>query len=112
MDFNIDLNDKEKARLELKRIQDEIESLLDVIATQKKEILRQVDVIDSAQNHIKSLEKSTVGLTEAMKSVHSILGSKSDLFKGDEEMKVIMESLGTFIMGSSSIKLGVLNNEN
>jgi len=111
MKAEINLENKEEAARQVALIQKSIDELLEVIETQKNELLNNVKVMKEAEDHIKTLEKSTIDLTQTIKGIHMILGSRKDKFEGDEEMNELMNHLSVFVMGSGSIKIGVMENE-
>ena len=56
------------------------------------------------------LTKANIDMVDTLKNIHTVLGSKADLFEGDKEMKFLMDALSTFILSSSTIKLGAITN--
>jgi len=111
MEIKINLNNKEQAKEEVKKIQKAIDDLLGVCNDQKTQLQENVKVINEAEEHIKNLTDTSIGLSDSLKAIHQILGRKKDLFEGDEEIKAIMDTLSTFVLGSGAIKLGVLSNK-
>lgn len=56
----------------------------------------------------KELLEGSISMTETMKAIFSVLGQKKDLWKNDADMKIIMDSLATFVLSSGAIKMGVI----
>lgn len=110
MEIKLDLNNKEEALKQVKLIQQSIDELVSVCNDQKKQLQQNINTISEAHQHIEKLTETSVGLSDSLKAIHLILGKKQDLFKGDDEMKEIMNTLSTFVLGSGAIKLGVLSN--
>ena len=65
------------------------------------------NLAEEYSKQVQLLTQSNVDLTSAMKNIHIILNSKSDLFKGDAEMQEVMAGLSMFVVGSGAIKMGV-----
>ena len=109
MEIKLNIENKEEAKAQLKVIQKSIDELVDVCSEQKKQLQENIKTISEAEDHIKNLTDTSVGLSDSLKAIHTILGKKKDMFEGDEEMKAIMDSLATFVLGSGAIKLGVIS---
>jgi hypothetical protein len=110
MEINLNIENKEEARKQLKVIQKEINSLVEVCNLQKTQLQENLTTMTDAEEQIKKLTDTAVGLSDSLKAIHQILGKKSDMFEGDVEMKAIIDSLATFVLGSGAIKLGVISN--
>lgn len=111
MEIKINFNNKAEAHKQVKLIQKTINDLLEICQDQKKQLLENISVIDESKLQITNLTKSAVDLSDAIKNIQRLLGSKMDLLKGDEELMKLTESLNTFIVSSGAIKLGVISNE-
>lgn len=113
MEFDLmeSLKDKEKAKKVVKQVQDAIDVL--VLANKKAiKIAEDANRTSSEyEKHTKNLTKACADLTAALKSIHSVLGQKKELFADDKDMKILMDELATFVLGSGSIKLGVFGSE-
>lgn len=54
------------------------------------------------------VNKANLDLTQAIKNIHIVLGSKRDLWENDKEIEAVMNSLATFVLGSGSMKAGII----
>jgi len=112
--FEIDLkegmNNPEKAAQVIKQVQDALDEA--VIGWQDATAAAKAanDIAEKYQKHCETLQTTSNDLTEALKNVHIVLGSKKDLWKDDKQMIQLMENLGTFVLSSGAIKSGVMNN--
>lgn len=109
MQVEIDLNNKEKAAEEIKKIQKAIDDLIGVCKSQEQQLKDNVKVINEAEEHINTLQKTAVDLSDALKAVHRILQSKKEMFGTDKEIKELLDMLATFVVSSGAIKLGVIS---
>lgn len=109
-DFEIDLTEglksPETAKKVVAQVQASIDDLIIVINRQKQELLSNVETMGEAEAHIIELGKSIEGLTDTIKNIFTVLGSKKDLWKKDNEMDELMNTISVFIMSSSTIKMG------
>jgi len=106
-----DLKDVTKA----KRVVKDVQEFVDNVIKQRDELLNQAEISNKVateyQNHLFTVSKTVGDLTQAMKNIHVMLGSKKDLWQDDSEMNDLMNTISTFVMSSGAIKLGVLSNE-
>ncbi len=111
-DLTEGLTNPEKAKEVVKKIQ----KVVDELALAKEETLKAAkqanELTAEYEKQVIVLTKTVSDLAAAIKAVYSILGKKSDLFKDDAEMVVIMESLAHFVTGSGAIKLGAMDAAN
>ena len=107
--MKIEIN-QENPQESVGKIQEAFDELVDVINQQKQQLLENVKVIDDASEQIKNLTNSAVDFSDALKGVHMTLQAKKELFKDDEEINELLNTLAKFVVGSSAIKLGVISN--
>lgn len=107
-EIRIDTTSKETMMEGVREFQKNHDECLEVCNAQKAQLAENLTTIKEAKEHIKNLEESVTGFVSALKSVHILLGARADKFKGDAEMKVVMDSLATLVMSSTAIKLGVI----
>lgn len=113
MDFKIDLSEELRNEARAGIIINKVKASMVEFVSDANKALKAADnankLAEEYQKQTAILTKSNIDLMQALKNVHSVLGAKSDMFKGDEDFKVLMDSLATFVLGSSAIKAGVLN---
>lgn len=109
INFAKGFENKEEAKKVVKQIQDSIDELVLANTELKAQLNYNLEVIKSAEEQITNLTDTSVGLSDALKAVHRILQARKDQFKGDDEMKAVMDSLATFVVSSGAIKLGVIS---
>ena len=108
--INLEIENKEEAKAQLKIIQTAIDDLVNACNEQKKQLEENVKTITDAEELITNLTNTSVGLSDSLKAIHLVLGRKKDMFKGDVEMEAIIDELAKFVLGSGAIKLGVISN--
>lgn len=111
MQIKIDLDNKEEAARNVKEVQKAINELLEVCNEQKDMLKENADKLQEAHDTLFNVAKARDELTEVLKNVHTLLGSKKDLWKDDVQINELMNVMATFIMSSGTIKHGVTKNE-
>lgn len=111
MKIELSLDDKEKAKEQIKLIQQSFDEIVKVNQMQKAQLQKNADDLDQSAKSIKSYQDSAISLIEAIRNIHSLLGAKSDLINSDKQLVELRNSLGVILLNSASIKLGVINNE-
>jgi len=110
--MNINFENKEEAMMQVKVLKDSYEEMCEVSKKQNEALKVANDQLESAAKTINTLTDAAMGTTEALKAVHTILGSKKDLWNNDKQINELMNSLSTFVLSSGAIKLGVISNDN
>ena len=103
MEIKLDLDNKEEAAKQLVIIQQQFDELLTVMKEQEKQLKENVIAMEN-------LTTTSVDLSDTIKNINIVLGSKKDLWAGDEVMNDLMNKLAHFVMSSGAIKLGVISN--
>lgn len=102
------LNNPEKAKQVIKEVQDAIDEMVKT----NQELLKMTEdankIAAEYEEQTTLLHKTSSDLSDALKAIFSIMGKKKELWKNDEEINVIMDTLATFVLGSGTIKLGVI----
>lgn len=104
------MNIEIKTQADVDKVQKEFDDLLAVCKSQKIELSKNGLLMVEANRQINTLTELAISLSDTLKATHSVLGRKKDMFKGDDEMTVILNSLATFVLSSGAIKLGVVSN--
>lgn len=109
--IEIDLDNKEAAMKEVKKIQGAIDELLSVCNDQKAQLQENVKTMTDAEKVITDLTSATKSFSEAFLNVQTVLHSKRELFEGDAEMKILLDSIATLTLESGNIKLMALRGD-
>lgn len=110
MQIKIDLNNKEQAQKDIDKTQIEIDGLMLALNAQSEELVKQKKAIESSTEQIKDLTTSAIGLSDSLKAIQRVLGSKTELIKEDKDLMEILKMLNEFVLSSSAIKLGAMGN--
>lgn len=105
----LESGDQMLAAKTVKAVQDAIDEQVAAAQESKKAALDAIAVAEGFEAQNSTLAKAVLDLTSVIKNVHLVLGRKTDLLQGDAETLVLMNELATFVLGSGSIKAGVVS---
>lgn len=113
--FTIDLEEGLRDKQSAKQVVAEVQKVIDDLV---KSTAKMQEAAQEAINQSKQFQKDhdqnqelLVGFVKTIQTVHSVLGSKADLFKGDAQMKELMDMLAVFVSSSNVIKVGAMSND-
>lgn len=108
MEIRIDFNDKEKAAQQIAGIQESFDEIIRINNEARATLKDNSIVIDDCIEKLNTLQTANGDLVQTLKNIHIMLNARVELFAKDEEMRALIETLGTFVTSSGAIKAGVI----
>lgn len=112
MDVTHDLTQMVKDPVAAHAVIKQIQTSMDELVLANEQLIAAADksneVATQYQAEIITANKTMLDLTDLVKAVHTVLGTKKDLWKDDAELNEMQAALSTFVVSGGAIRAGIL----
>lgn len=98
------MKDPEKAKEAIKEIQTQIDELVGALESQNDLLKTQNKDLETATKLLKKLETDKENYRESLVNISTVLFSKKELWKKDEEMAEMVSALSNFLLSKENIE--------